>query len=207
MTNEPHNLTDSEYLNHLKQQYDFLLSDVEQYEKGNPQFAVKIAATLRTIFHNTPTSKAILPDLAQKYGYRLRFKSRQLGLTSLDDSTTLYIGFMVGNRILPRDYFNAPFFIDSDFETYWNAIVYKEGSTIYTRKQMILFAANKWGGAHVDPEIPHKFLRLIDGTGPKLISKQCGEEMIIGRIPYEMAIQVIIILQQLIPFLEKETNR
>jgi len=205
MSNKQHKLTDSECLIHLKQQYDFLLSDVEQYEKGNPHFAVKIAATLRTIFHNTATSKAILPDLAQRYGYRIRFKSKQQGLM-LHGSCTLYIGFMVGNRILPRDYFDAPFFIDSDFETYWNAVVYKEGSTIYTRKQMILFAANKWGGAHVDPEIPHKFLRLTDGTGPKLISEKCGEEMIIGRIPYEMAIQAIIILEHLIPSLDKEIN-
>ena len=71
---------------------------------------------------------------------------------------------------------------------------------------MILFAANKWGGAHVDPEIPQKNLRLTNGTGPKLISKKCGEEMIIGRIPYEMAIQTINILDHLIPSLDKVIN-
>jgi hypothetical protein len=205
MTNKRHKLTDSEILNHLKQQYDFLISDVEQYEKGNPHFAVKIAATLRTIFHNTATSKAILPDLAQKYGCKLSFKSRKQALI-LAESCKLYIGFMVGNRILPKNYFDAPFFVDSDFETHWNEVVYKEGSTIYTRKQMILFTANKWGGTHVDPEIPHKFLRLTNGTGPQLISEKCGEEMIIGRIPYEMAIQTIIILEHLIPSLDKEIN-
>ena len=115
---------------------------LEQYEKGNLHFAVKIASTLRTIFYNTVTSKAILPNLAEKYGYTINFRIRAQKL----DGVHIYLGFMIGKRILRKKYFGAPFYIDSDFESYWNEIVYKEASTIYTRKQIVLFAANKWGG-------------------------------------------------------------
>ncbi|HEA68249.1 MAG TPA: hypothetical protein ENI07_15730 [Desulfobacterales bacterium] len=194
-------ISDFDYLTHLRQQYDFLTSDVLQYENGKSHFGAKIAATLRTIFHETISSKSILPQLAEKSGIKLKFKSKRQDFI-VDPHLTLYLGFMVGKRIMPRDYFNAPFFIDIDFETYWNAVVYKEGDIIYTRKQMILFTANKWGGSHVDPEIPSKFLKLIDSSAPKLISKAYGEETIITRVVYETSVQVLILLQNLIPTLE-----
>ncbi len=195
-------ITDFDYLTHLKQQYDFLVSDIDQFEKGHSHFGVKIASTLRTIFHNTTFSKSILPQLADKYQIKLIFKSKGQGFVT-DPSCRLYIGFTIGNRIVPRNYFNLPFFIETVFESYWNAIVYKEGDILYTRKQLILFAANKWGGSHVDPEIPLKYLTLIDSSGPKLVSQAYGEETIITRIVYETSIQVVNLLEDIIPALQR----
>ena len=192
-----YNLTDREYIDQLKMQLDFLQSDLNKYESGEKVFAIKIAATLRTIFHNTNVSKAILPDLAKRNGMSISFKGKKI---DIDQYVSSYIGFTVGKK---TPLFDAPFLVNKPFIDYWNEIVYLEGRIKYTRKQLVLWAANKLGGAHVDPEIPNNLLHLIDGS-VRLISNKYGEETIINQVVYEMALQVINILKQLIPELEKK---
>ena len=115
----------------------------------------------------------------------------------------MYIDFVIGKIKLNHDYFNTPFYKDTDFETYWNDLVYRSGDIIYTRKQMILFAANKLGGSHVDPEIPEKLLKIVGSSAPKLISEAYGESTIINCVAYQTSIQVSNNLKILIPDLEE----
>ena len=61
-------ITDVGYLTRLREQRDFLQSEIKEYGNGQAHFAYKIASTLRTIFHKTSESKPILPDLAERYG-------------------------------------------------------------------------------------------------------------------------------------------
>ena len=110
-------LSDADLLNYLKQQNDFLISDIDQYLKDQPHFGVKIATTLRTIFHNTAISKAILLDLADSYGISITFRAKKQAKI-IYDRATLYFGFAVGSRRITKDHFDAPFFIDSDFTNY-----------------------------------------------------------------------------------------
>lgn len=66
---------------------------------------------------------------------------------------------------------------------------------------MVLFAANKLGGTHVDPEIPADLLRIVQGN-VRLGSQSLGGEIILTRAVYETAYQVLGILDALIPDLE-----
>lgn len=191
-----HQLTDKDYLEQLKSQRDFLRSEIEEYVAGKNHFALKIAATIRTLFHKSKTSTPILPDLAKRYGFTIHFKGRDQ--SKIDSYVTLYAGFTIGNKN-PR--FDAPFLIDKEFDQYWNEIVYVEGNIRYTRSQIILWAANKLGGAHVDPMIPPELLHLVDRS-VKLVSNRYGEEAIINQVTYEMALQVLRNLNDLIPKLE-----
>jgi hypothetical protein len=190
-------LTDKGYLDRLKEQRDFLRSDIEQHEKGQAHFAFKLAGTLRTIFHSTQVSTPILPDLAERHGLQMSFKGHRE--RQFDDFTVLYVGFQVGN--LKPD-FSAPFLVTVDFEKYWNEIIYVEGKIRYTRSQLVLYAANKLGGTHVDPKIPQDLLRIINGN-VVLASKSHGEEIVLTRAIYETAYQVLQVLDILIPELEK----
>jgi len=193
-------LSDGDYLNHLKQQHDFLKADITQYESGRSHFANKIAVTLRTLFHNTPASKSIFTGLSidKKIEYYFRDGIHQFDVE--DDSVTFYTGF----ALIHKPDFEAPFYDNFPFDTYWNRIVYKEGKVTYIRKQIILYAANKFGGAHVDPEIPAKYVHIVEGKGITLKSKEYGEETIISRVVYEMALQVDFILSHIIPQLENQ---
>jgi hypothetical protein len=191
-------ITDIGYLTRLREQRDFLKSEIAEYGKSQPHFAFKMASTLRTIFHKTAVSTPILPDLAERYGIRLSFRGKQDG--QVDEFVVLYIGFQTGNW--PPN-FTAPFYIQKDFAQYWNEIIYAEGKIRYTRKQLVLFAANRLGGAHVDPEIPANLLRTIQGN-VKLCSIQLGEENVITRAVSETACQVLLVLDDLIPQLERK---
>jgi len=190
-------ITDVGYLTRLREQRDFLQSEIKEYGNGQAHFAYKIASTLRTIFHKTSESKPILPDLAERYGIRLSFKGKREG--QVDEHVVLYVGFQSGNW--PPD-FTAPFYVQKDFNHYWNEIIYAEGKIRYTRKQLVLFAANKLGGAHVDPEIPTNLLRTVQGN-VKLCSIQLGEENVVTRAVSETGYQVLLILNELIPRLER----
>jgi len=56
-------------------------------------------------------------------------------------------------------------------EQWWNEPVMKTLEGIYSRKDLILWAANKDGGAHVDAELPDMYSLLVDGkvsSGPAL---------------------------------------
>jgi hypothetical protein len=191
-------LTDKDYLKQLRSQRDFLKSDIDEYISGKEHFALKIASTIRTLFHKSRTSTPLLPDLPKKYGFPIRFKGRDQ--SKIDPYVVLYTGFTIGDKT-PR--FDAPFLIDKEFDEYWNEIVYVEGKIRYTRSQLIIWAANKLGGAHVDPEIPSELLRLVNGS-VKLVSSRYGEESIINQVTYEMAVQVFMILNDLIPKLEEK---
>jgi hypothetical protein len=193
-----HALTDRELFEHLEKQSTILRSEVETYRKGNLSIAVKIAGTLRTIFYRSQTSTPLLPDLSNKYGIELKFAGRNQD--GLDEYVVLYTGFTVGNR---DPVFDAPFLIPKSFADYWNEVVYIEGQVRYYRRQIVLWAANKLGGDHVDPQIPNELQHLVNGQ-VKLVSQKYGEEPIINQVVYEMALQTLGILDWLIPQLENK---
>ncbi len=199
MNKEKKKLSDGDYINHLKQQQDFLKADLAQYESGKPHFANKIAVTIRTLFHITSKSKSIFysNSIDEKIKYYFRDSIHQYDVES--DAVTFYAGFALGHK--PD--FEALFMDNFSFETYWNRVVYKEGDVVYIRKQIVLYAANKFGGAHVDPEIPAKYVHIVEGSKIVLKSKKYGEETIISRVVYEMALQVDFLLGHIIPLLEK----
>lgn len=190
-------ITDKDYLTRLKEQHDFLKSDIQPYLNRQVHFAYKLGSTLRTIFHNTYNSKAILPGLAERYNEKLIFKG--LDPKFEINGLVLFYGFSIGKTIPDLE---ARFLRKQTFEEYWNSIVLVENEIHYTRKQIILFAANKMGGSHVDPEIPKKFIHLVAKHGPRLKSKRYDEETLIGRVTFEMAYQTKLIIDSLIPKLD-----
>jgi len=192
-----YSLSDKDYLEQLKIQSSFLRADLVRYEAGEKHFAIKMASTLRTIFHDTKSSKAILPFLAERNGIFISFKSKN---PVIDSYVKLYVGFTIG---IKKPLFNSPSLVDKIFYDYWNELVYLEGSIQYTRKQLVLWAANKLGGVHVDPEIPNDLTHLVDGS-VKLVSNKYGEETIINQVAYEMVLQVLMVLDKVIPELEKK---
>ncbi len=141
MNKEKKKLSDGDYINHLKQQQDFLKADLAQYESGKPHFANKIAVTIRTLFHITSKSKSIFysNSIDEKIKYYFRDSIHQYDVES--DAVTFYAGFALGHK--PD--FEALFMDNFSFETYWNRVVYKEGDVVYIRKQIVLYAANKFG--------------------------------------------------------------
>lgn len=193
-------LTNKELLQKLKEQRDFLISTIAEYESGKKHFAYLMAAILRTIFNKTATSYPILPDLAERYGYQFELSSR----IPPSKRDMLYIGFTLFFGPIDRKAIqNAPDLVPKKFDEYWNEVVYsapfEQG---YTRGEIVKIAANKLGGSHVDPVIPTKVQHLAE-----VVRRQTGpysEDVIVPSVVYEMGVRALTALDALIPYLDSK---
>lgn len=193
-------VTDQVLLQRLKEQRDFLSSELSEYELGKTHFAYKIAQTLRIIFHRTESSSPILPDLAYKYGYQFMLKGRN---PPPRGKAVFYAGFTMSLGGRNREsILRNPLLVSKKFEEHWDEVVYFDAVAQYKRSQFILWAANKLGGAHVDPVIPRELEEILEEK--TRIKTSYGEESIINHVVYEMGVHVITALDQLIPYLKSK---
>src|SRR5688572_17635995 len=56
---------------HLRRQLDYIRVSADQYDAGNTDEGIRIATSLRVIFHNTPASTSLLKHLGAQ-NVRLR---------------------------------------------------------------------------------------------------------------------------------------
>lgn len=136
----------------LKNQIQFLKNSCESFDNNFEDEAMRIAAVIRVMLHDTSMSKSLL---------------RQLGLKNIQfrDSATAYdplnlipthglVGIHLGGGAPPRFSVRLgerPYKLVS-FDEWWNKIVIAdEQKNKFTRKDLILALTNKEGGSHVDP--------------------------------------------------------
>jgi hypothetical protein len=173
------------------EQLDFLLSSAEQYDKGRTDEALRMATSMRILFHDNL--------IGQIGGKRSRLVST---CDAVDARTVRYHGLV---KFVVRDGKHAvepvledrpiegtatleirglrlqthgPIITPSDTPTsdpnairylrvnkWWNEIVFVFSPNVtLTRREIALEAANTDGGAHVDREIDRKYSRLVEGS-------------------------------------------
>ncbi|PBB86016.1 hypothetical protein [Mesorhizobium sp. WSM3876] len=148
----------------------FLESSSAALDAGFLGEAKRMAVSLRVLFHETAHSHSILAQLGER--------QRPMVDTSHPYNPNNYASHhgLVAMRLTGGE--EARFFAPLDdrsiaprltrFSDWWEKdIVIKEGHTgkAYTRRTLVLFAANKDGGAHVDPHLDTSFEGLKDGSG------------------------------------------
>lgn len=143
----------------LNEQIGFLRLSADAYDDGKHAESKRLASTLRTLLHQTKTSKALLGQLG-RLETTLFFSSAlpthsenilpELGLIAISSRSTHYEALLDGvppparNRRLP-------------FQAWWNEVVFRHGANnaeVMTRRRLVLSAANKEGGSHVDEAEP-----------------------------------------------------
>ena len=147
----------------LKRQLDFLTRSCELYDSGHHEEAIRIAVTLRVLFHDTKSSTSLLTHLGIK------------------DSVSVLSTFFVAEEPPPGELLiSIPMFVTpegvkppleeterKDFipvTQWWTEIIMRQDSNI-ARRDVILGAADQDGGAHVDANPSEKTLELIQGIG------------------------------------------
>lgn len=158
-------------LTRLGEQTDFLLASARGFYEGNFAESLRIAAHLRTLVHESGTSKPLLRQV----------RSDGLDLQILDNvGETKQPGeevfsFSVGLRVDKPAVFPSVDLESTNYKrcsigAWWNRQVFafwsqgQQGISkwmTYTRRQVILILANKEGGAHVDSEIDHAYAILL----------------------------------------------
>jgi hypothetical protein len=146
---------------HLFKQLNFLWRSCESYDQGHIDEAVRIATVIRVLMHDTSASVSLLkrlnaldillastvvtdpqikPVFMTSMG-RLRITATETTRTANTDPAALQIQIPVAE--------------------WWKQVVYVYGSVHATRKRLVLAAANKDGGAHVDSTLTEEYEALM----------------------------------------------
>jgi hypothetical protein len=156
--------TREELLEHFAEQIRFLKRSALQYDAGDFGEAKRIATVLRTLFHETGNSRALLTSLGILLDL-LMYDSSEGGSTV---GRPTYLHGMVFLR-LSQDAAYVVATTDEGrpgpvppripFAQWWINSVYthQSSSTTFSRKELVLYLANQDGGAHVDQYIDEKW--------------------------------------------------
>ena len=155
---------------HLGRQISFLKSSCERYDQGHVEEAVRLALHLRVILHDTNRCISLLQHLGAKSIFLL---STAKNFDSEPDIPNLRLAKLVVR--LPK--FSCPcvpLLGDSDrsefvlLQTWWRKetiIDLREGRGCLNRRDLILAAADKDGGAHVDHQLDPIYEKAQMGAG------------------------------------------
>jgi hypothetical protein len=148
---------------HLREQINFLRSSCDAYDRGDKKEAKRIASIIRTLVHDTSRSKSLLNQLGIKDNLRFHDssyeeKSKEPGAIRIGTYAAL-VGISSFGYI--------PYLDDSlgkdmvSFNDYWEKVIFidQEHNT-FTRKDIVLYLANKDGGSHVGPSLDERYAKL-----------------------------------------------
>jgi hypothetical protein len=157
----------SHYLKHLKQQIGFLIRSCEMFDAGHRDEAIRIAVVLRVILRDTGSSKSLLnhlgaldilllstaPDYDSDFA-ALGPKDRIMIYSGLH-SIKIHPGVEISlDPSLENSFFNDHLTVPR----WLNQVVYSTTKKLrITRETLMLGAANKDGGAHVDLNVSEEY--------------------------------------------------
>lgn len=147
----------------LRRQLGFIERSCESYDKGSDDEAIRIATVLRVIFHNTRNSTSLLRHMGVQSVKILTQAAPIPANAVFADSIALIKADYSGGSLIPhlgRGHYKA--FWPSD--GWWTQLVYVRGDVRITRRDIILAAANKDGGAHVDSALTPAYEELMQGV-------------------------------------------
>ena len=154
----------------LSRQLGYLERSCKLFDEGFPDEAIRIAVTIRTLFHDTKNSKSLLSILEIKdkvliksacYPEAVVNGHRYFAhdpLTGMDES----------GKIIPILGSKKKAWLLSANDWWRNsiAVIISPGICV-SRRDIVLAAANKDGGAHVDKKYPQKYEYLNRGFWQK----------------------------------------
>lgn len=162
-------LSNEDLKEQLNNQIKLLNKNINDYDSGFNESAITISTICRIILHDTNNSKSLLTNLNIKKD--LKFVT---GINSYMPSNMVPFSKNVGiKNTIKKDTSQLTYYsitpkykqifntISVDFDLWWNEIILRDSDhNLYTRKQIVLFVANKYGGAHIDNKIPDYFYNL-----------------------------------------------
>lgn len=153
-----------DFKRHLSRQLGFLHRSAAAYDAGATDEAIRMAVTMRVLFHQTRSSTSLLTHLgasnvrllstpgSEEIGPRV-MQYFGLGLTRM--------GGVAGLQYIPQLGDGPPIHAFIEVARWWGQTVYVlNPDTRLTRKLIVLNAANKDGGAHVDHQLDREYEEL-----------------------------------------------
>lgn len=151
--------TDQNYVEHLRRQLGFLRRSCESYDAGHVEEGVRIATTVRILIHETRNSTPLLRHLNSMH-IRLVSTPRE----PAPDKAHMYLGLAYlgfdGQRMVFKPVLDADAATVRPLQVseWWNEVVFiLNPSARLTRRDIVLGAADKDGGAHVDASLDPRY--------------------------------------------------
>lgn len=177
-----------DFKDHLRKQLGFLERSCISYDQGFHDESIRIATVLRVLIHNTKSSTSLLNHLnlttlnllstSGEPHSPATFKYFGMGLMTMkgDGTVTYTPGLDRGSPV-------------NDFvpvSKWWNQIVYVLNlETRLSRSKIILAAANKDGGAHIDKKLSPEYKHLAsDGAIGSIFYNHNGNQ---SKVPIQDA--------------------
>jgi hypothetical protein len=167
----------------LAKQLRFLESSCREYDLGNVDEGVRIATALRVVFHTTGASTSLLMHLGatgvnvlSTAGKRVSthpqgFWPALIQMVYDVEHNTLRCNPTFGIRSAAHRFIPATAWWDGE-------LVFFSAGKRFKRKPLVLHAANKDGGAHVDHSLPEDYAWLLNGADVAFgITTPDGREM------------------------------
>ncbi len=168
-------------IDQLRRQLNFIITSCRAYDAGHRAEAVRIALAARVLFHETGNSRSLL--IGHLGLNNLKLRSTAIELFGANANAIGFIGLepdTCGFRPLRDDGSRSE---QVDLTTWWNVeaiLKLRKTNEFVTRRDLVLAAANKDGGAHVDANRPKEYNRLERGLGFQAeVGYRTGERKII----------------------------
>ncbi len=145
----------------LREHLRFVLASCGAYDAGDESEALRIAVSLRVLFHDTANSTSLASHLDMKDWKILSSPRTSLGGHTAFVKIKMNFASSTPMRALPllgRRFESVP------LDTWWRGrTVYSFEQREYCRHDLVLAAANKDGGAHVDAKLERFYEDLASG--------------------------------------------
>jgi hypothetical protein len=164
--------TSQDFKKRMREQLGFIERSAAGFDQGHREEAMRIATALRVIFHHTNSSTSLLHHLnATMVKIRSDAPDRQKQNAALGGKKIIgefswslaSVTPAAGGKFAPCADPNAPHRI-LDAPDWWQEVFAHVDGCDYTRRAVVLWAANKDGGAHVDDVLPPEY-EAIKGAG------------------------------------------
>lgn len=179
------------YRRELKNQLSFIENSCSLYDAGSTHEALRIAVALRVIFHDTRHSISLMTLLERKDSMRLMTTiGSQLSHQELIELKKIQPQFVMIHKPLMLTQKGVTPLLDkyksnevAVTEKWWNELVLINRTFAYSRKDIVLAAANQDGGAHIDPKPSSKTKELKSSQGKHSINNRPFQEITEHHLP------------------------
>lgn len=149
-----------EFMNHLKEQLQFLRASMAAYDAGFEGEAKRLALTMRVLLHDTKRSQSLLSLLQVKHAIQY---FDLIGPRDFDKAIA-FVGLRMKFTDKGMRYFYNPSKPEykAGFDEWWERVVIlnKVGNVRFTRRSIILSVADMDGGGHVDASLDADYVGL-----------------------------------------------
>ena len=156
-------MSNPRFVRKFQEQLDHIHASADAYDAGRESESLRLAVSMRVLFHQTAASRSVIHHLRMHDVQMLSSALPPLRWQSFVDAEISLMSLSGGVRHIPKlgnQYHRCT------LSEWWDGqkIVGFSGAE-FSRRKLILTAANQDGGAHVDEELASFYEDLEEGLG------------------------------------------